>query len=230
MECVGLSCVLPCAALCSEYAAHHLLQQNHHHNRDLLAAAAAAQPQHILALQQQLVAGADMHLDMLAYGNISSSEATDLAGRLQQLLPAQGLADPACWPPLGRVFSLSPLSFTGDGGTAAGEEGAALGGCEAASPAAAVSAMEVDSAAATGEAEGEGGSSSGGCGGALCVYLPENPNPSNSNNAVYYWVQVREERGCSGRAGPHARGKLANPPSWRLITCTRYSPPPTFSK
>lgn len=160
--------------MCSEYAAHHLLQHHHHHNRDLLAAAAAAQPEHLLQLQQQLASGADMHLDMLAYGNISSSEAADIAGRVHQLLPAQGLASPDSWPPLGRVYSLS-----GPVGPEAGVEREAAAGSDL--PAAASCSTGTASAAAGG-------------GGGPVTYLPDNPNPSNSNHAVYYCVQVGEGR------------------------------------
>jgi hypothetical protein len=195
-------------SLCSEYAAHHLLQEQHHHNNDLLTAAAASQPDHILSLQQQLLSGANMHLDMLTYGNISSSEAGDLAGKLQQLLPAQGLVDPGVWPPLGRVYSLSHLAFTDSvaESTAAFPATATASEELPASHTVSVQSMpskqcgETGAAAAAAEEEEEeeevvSGSSAGRtrAGPVVVTYLPDNPNPSNTNSAVYYWVQVRRQ-------------------------------------
>jgi hypothetical protein len=189
--------------VCSEYAADHLLQAQHHHNSDLLTAAAASQPDHILSLQQQLLSGANMHLDMLTYGNISRSEAADLAGRLQQLLPAQGLVNPGVWPPLGRVYSLSPLALSA---RATDSLAAATAAAHQELPASHTVSMQsmpskqcgetgaaAAAAAAVEEEEGASGSSAGssGPGPVVVTYLPDNPNRSNTNNAVYYCVQVR---------------------------------------
>lgn len=186
----GGACATAAVMMCSEYAAHHLLQHHHHHNRDLLAAAAAAQPEHLLQLQQQLASGADMHLDMLAYGNISSSEAAGIAGRVQQLLPAQGLASPDSWPPLGRVYSLSGLV-----GPEAGADREAAAGSDL-TAAASCSTSTASASASAGASAGAGG------GGGPVTYLPDNPNPSNSNHSVYYWLQVGggrqpEASGCA---------------------------------
>lgn len=188
----GGACATAAVMMCSEYAAHHLLQHHHHHNRDLLAAAAAAQPEHLLQLQQQLASGADMHLDMLAYGNISSSEAAGIAGRVQQLLPAQGLASPDSWPPLGRVYSLSGLV----GPEAGADREAAAGSDLTAAASCSTSTASASASASAGASAGAGG------GGGPVTYLPDNPNPSNSNHSVYYWLQVGggrqpEASGCA---------------------------------
>jgi hypothetical protein len=114
-----------------------------------------------------------MHLDMLAYGNISSSEAAHVASRVHKLLPAQGLVNPDSWPPLGMVYSLSSSVLP----QGRAEEDSGRMECEAGSTASSFS-RDVSAAAAAGS-------------GPVCVtYLPDNPNPSNSNHAVYYWVQV----------------------------------------
>jgi hypothetical protein len=175
---------------CSEYAAEHLLQQQQHHNRDLLqAAAAAAAPADVLQLQQQLISGLNMHLDMLAYGNISSSEAAEIAARVQQLLPAQGLVNPSSWPALGRVYSLSTL--LGFSSSARDTETVhTVSGVGKPNAAAATAATAAGAAAAAKEGAAEGA-------GPVCVtYLPDNPNPSNSNHALYYCIQVRPLGWC----------------------------------
>jgi len=183
-----------CVLRCSEYAAHHLLQQHHHHNKELLEAVAAAQPNDILQLQQQLINGSDMHLDMLCYGNISSSEAADIAHRVHQLLPAQGLS-PGTWPALGRVLSISPLRFSG--GQAADCLDGDTDAMQDAEAAVAAAAGRESVQGSGGQASGSAVDAQGGAGfsptgfGPLCVtYLPTNPNPSNSNHAVYYLIQV----------------------------------------
>lgn len=159
----------------AEYAAHHLLQQHHHHNAQLLQAAAAAGPECVSALQQQLATGVDLHVDMLAYGNISSQEVLALMSQLQQQLKPQGL--PAgLWPPAGRVLKLGPDSSPATDGVE-----------EANSRSAAASSVA---------AEGEGWCNqqaspacSNGCN-VFITYLPDNPNPCNSNSAIYYMVQL----------------------------------------
>lgn len=132
----------------------------------------------MLQLQQQLVSGSDMHLDMLAYGNVSSSEAIDIAARVHKLLPAQGLGNPDSWPALGKVYSLCSGKFElgGNGEDAAVPSHPADSQSQAAALAAAAAAVTASAEASSGP---------------VCVtYLPDNPNPSNSNHAVYYWVQV----------------------------------------
>lgn len=114
-----------------------------------------------------------MHLDMLTYGDISSREAADIAGHVHQLLPAQGLVKSDSWPALGRVYSLS--SVQGQGGA---EEGSQEMGAEAAA------------AASNGSSDASAAAAAAGSGPVWVTYLPDNPNPSNSNHAVYYWVQV----------------------------------------
>jgi secreted Zn-dependent insulinase-like peptidase len=162
----------------AEYGAHHILQQCHHHNAALLQAAAAAAPEQLLALQQQLASGRELHVDMLAYGNISQHEASEVVKVLQQQLQPQGLPQ-GCWPPASPVLCLSPLLQLQDDSSApstvADEEAAA-----------AADAVQQASAAANGTAA----ASANGRAAVHVTYVPANPNPSNSNSAIYYIVQL----------------------------------------
>lgn len=172
----------------AEYAAHHLLQLHHHHNAELLQAAAAAAPDQLMSLQEQLATGRDLHIDMLAYGNISSQEAADLVVQLQQQLKPQGL--PAgVWPPAGRVLCLSPVSNTGTqlftahkhGGQGEGSQQVQL----TADP-----VDPTDDNGVTASCSSELLAASSCSSNVLVTYLPEDPNPSNSNSAIYYTIQI----------------------------------------
>jgi secreted Zn-dependent insulinase-like peptidase len=185
----------------AEYGSHHLLQQRHHHNATLLQAAAAAAPGQLLALQQHLVSGRELHVDMLAYGNISQQEAAEVVRQLQQQLKPQGL--PAgCWPPAGRVLCLSPLAGLQSAAALVAEQQGGRDGSVAAvvqqpwGVAAAAAAEGLpeeqlqlqppphvpDSSTTAAEPNGKAA--------VYVTYLPVNPNPSNSNSAVYYTVQL----------------------------------------
>jgi secreted Zn-dependent insulinase-like peptidase len=186
----------------AEYGSHHLLQQRHHHNAALLQAAAAAAPAQLQALQQQLVSGNELHVDMLAYGNISHQEAAEVVRQLQQQLKPQGL--PAgCWPAAGNVLCLSPRAGLQWAAAAMAEQQGGRNG-----NAAAVVQQPWGVAAAT-AAEGVTGEQlqlqqppcvsadssttaavTSGAAAVYVRYLPVNPNPSNSNSAVYYTVQL----------------------------------------
>lgn len=183
----------------AEYAAHHLLQLQHHHNTALLAAAAAAAPEHLLALQRQLASGRELHVDMLAYGNISRQEAAELVAQVQQQLNPKGLP-PGCWPPAGRVLCLSPLpaaaAAAAGGVTGKHQDGQPCNGA-ASWAAAAVAASEAAGRTADlqqpallhGSVEDKGAQPPS-TGAVYVTYLPSNPNPSNSNSAIYYTVQL----------------------------------------
>eukprot|EP00878_Enallax_costatus_P010944 GHUV01011431.1.p1 GENE.GHUV01011431.1~~GHUV01011431.1.p1 ORF type:complete len:705 (+),score=247.42 GHUV01011431.1:138-2252(+) len=174
----------------AEYAAHHLMQQHHHHNAQLLQAAAAAAPEQLLALQEQLATGRDLHVDMLAYGNISRQEADDLVVQLQQQMKPQGL--PAgVWPPAGRVLCLSPVSHTDVAGSAADSQHGGLHKDSqlAAEAMAGPGFVDADRAAAAGSYL-DYSAASNYSSNVLVTYLPDNPNPCNSNSAIYYTVQL----------------------------------------
>jgi secreted Zn-dependent insulinase-like peptidase len=190
----------------AEYGAHHILQQCHHHNAALLQAAAAAAPEQLQALQQQLASGKDLHVDMLAYGNISQQEAGELVKTLQQQLKPQGLP-PGCWPPASKVLCLSPatelqLGLSLSAGAAVAAAGAGNGveaagvvqqrwGVAAAAAAEGLASepqqpQQPSAAAADSTAAADAGNSAA----VYITYVPTNPNPSNSNSAVHYIVQL----------------------------------------
>jgi secreted Zn-dependent insulinase-like peptidase len=165
------------------YGASHLLQQHHHHNSQLLSAAAAATPQLILQLQQQLTSGRDLHLDMLAYGNISRPEVQQLVQQVQQQLRPQGLPDLGSWPAAGRVFCLTPAAATfvesmqQNLSSAAANEDCAEHDCTIPSTAVPTAPEAAKGDDAT-------------CGAPYICYLPTNPNPANSNHAMCYTAQL----------------------------------------
>lgn len=168
------------------YGASHLLQQHHHHNSQLLSSAAAATPQLVLQLQQQLASGRDLHVDMLAYGNISRQEVKQLLLQVQQQLRPQGLLDPGSWPAAGRVYCLSPAvaaasadSRQQTSASRAGDEDCAE--CDIDAPGTTVTtapeaANEVEAKTTSGVPY-------------IC-YVPDNPNPANSNHAMCYTAQL----------------------------------------
>ncbi|KAF6262496.1 Metalloenzyme, LuxS/M16 peptidase-like protein [Scenedesmus sp. NREL 46B-D3] len=184
----------------AEYGAHHLLQQQHHHNAALLQAAAAAAPGQLLALQQQLASGSDLHVDLLAYGNIGQKEAAELVREVQQQLQPQGLP-PHCWPPASEVLCLSRVagvqlepSLSSPAAAAAqgvGKEGGVT--AEVQQPQAAAARGQAGEQLRSQQALAPDGMAAAAAGDSAAVYItyvPVNPNPSNSNSAVYYILQL----------------------------------------
>jgi secreted Zn-dependent insulinase-like peptidase len=184
----------------AEYGSHHLLQQRHHHNAALLQATAAAAPAQLLALQQQLASGRELHVDMLAYGNVSQQEAAEVVRQLQQQLKPQGLPV-GCWPPAGKVLCLSPpagpqleaAAIKEQQGGRCSDAAAVVQqpwGLAAAAAAEGLPEDQLQRQQPTHAPNSTAAAAANSCAAVYVTHLPANPNPSNSNSAVYYTVQL----------------------------------------
>ncbi len=145
--------------------------------------------------------------DVGAAGGAAARRLGDQAGTAAAAWTDEGGAWPAT-----RVLRLEPwqgMLSSGAGGGSCGD-GAVDVGREEVEQEAGGAGPESE---AMGEAEGKGGRVQSGAGGSpvLVRYVPPNPNPSNSNSAIYYLAQV----------GNQAGGEL---PCYAVPTVPRTSP------
>ncbi|KAG2488331.1 hypothetical protein HYH03_013181, partial [Edaphochlamys debaryana] len=146
-----------------------------------------AGPRAVWALLRGL--GRGMALEVLVYGNSSAGQARDLCATLRRHLQPSGLG-PGGWPAT-RVLRLEPLPAPGPLGAQA--PASASASVQEAAEAAGAPAAQAHAGVAAPAPAADKPTSGGGGGPVMLRYVPSNPNPANTNSAMFFLCQAGED-------------------------------------